>query len=389
MSQQVPVRCGEDTETEKSRTITSWEGFEAFPGALIRWYQENRRTLPWREDPSPYHVLVSEIMLQQTRVEAVKGYYQRFLAEFPDIWSLAGADQDRLLKVWEGLGYYSRVRNLQKAACDVCFRFRGEIPSSYEELLRLPGVGPYTAGAVASIAFGQPEPAVDGNVYRVLSRLRADERRIDLPDTVRMIRREVKEILPADSPGSFNQGLMELGALVCLPRGAPLCEVCPIAFCCRAKMQGTQADYPKKGMKKTVRIDEKTVLLIRTGELFALRKRPGKGLLAGMYEFPTLEGKRKRKEVLNWLKELGLKALRIKKLPLKTHEFTGRQWRMSGYYVLAEEMEENTLRGEGTDFLFLELERTRGEYPIPSAYAAYAEYLGLQIGYDKWKEDTN
>ena len=366
----------------------SWEGLERFPEDLLAWFSEHKRDLPWRRTKDPYHIMVSEVMLQQTRVEAVKVYYERFLREFPDLFSLAGAEEDRLLKQWEGLGYYSRARNLQRAASDVCFRFHGKMPASYEELLKLPGIGPYTAGAIASIAFQIPVPAVDGNMYRVLSRLRKDERLIDLPDTVRSVRKEITEILPKEEPGVFNQALMELGAIVCLPNGYPKCGDCPASSYCRAHLEECETGFPKKGEKKKRYIDEKTVLLIRDGVRTVIRKRGRKGLLAGMYEFPTLEGHLSRREVLEYLNSVGLKAVRIKKLPAAKHIFTNREWRMIGYEIRTDELERGLLTGEGREFLFLEKHEAQGEYPIPSAFSVYAKLLEIDVGSEKLKEKT-
>ncbi|MBQ9437913.1 MAG: A/G-specific adenine glycosylase, partial [Lachnospiraceae bacterium] len=289
--------------------------------------------------------------------------------------ALAAAKEDVLLKIWQGLGYYSRARNLQKAAKEVCERFNGIMPASYEELIRLPGIGPYTAGAIASIAFKIPVPAVDGNVYRVLARLRADEREIDLPSTARDIRQELLEIIPKEDPGIFNQALMEIGALVCIPNAEPKCRECPVSACCRAFKEGKQREYPKKGAKKPPRVSEKTVLLIRDGEKTALRKRTRKGLLSGMYEFPTLDGHLDQREVLEYLERIGLASVRIEPLPESKYVFTSLEWRMIGYLIQIDELEKRDFQGEGADLLFVERKEAEEHYPIPTAFAAYAKFL--------------
>ena len=260
----------------------------AIPKPLLKWYDNNRRILPWREDPAPYRVWVSEIMLQQTRVEAVKPYFQRFMETLPDIAALAQAPEEVLLKLWEGLGYYNRVRNLQKAAIQIMEDYGGVMPDSYEELLKLKGIGSYTAGAVSSIAYGKPNPAVDGNVLRVIARVRKDERCISEDKVKKAVEKDLWEVIPTDRPGDFNQAMMEIGACVCIPNGAPHCEECPLQQICLANADGTQLQYPNKAKAKERTVEEKTILIIRDAELAALHKRPAKGLLAGMYEFPSM-----------------------------------------------------------------------------------------------------
>lgn len=340
---------------------------------LLAWYDRGRRILPWREDPTPYHVWISEIMLQQTRVEAVKPYYDRFLQALPDIKSLAEADDEKLLKLWEGLGYYNRVRNLKKAAQLLVSEYDGRMPDDYAKILSLPGIGSYTAGAIASIAFGKPRPAVDGNVLRILSRLRADDRDILQANVKKSVEEELEDVMPADRPGDFNQALMELGAMVCIPNGTPKCDVCPWKELCRARAEGRTANLPQKAKKKPRDIEEKTILVIQDGERIALRKRPEKGLLAGMYEFPSLEGYCGEERVLAYLKELGLLPLRIRKLPSAKHVFTHKEWHMKGYLVRVDEL---AVKGEGRKqqgFVFVDPGETRTDYPIPSAFAVYAE----------------
>ena len=244
---------------------------------LLVWYDARRRILPWREDPSPYHVWLSEIMLQQTRVEAVKPYYDRFLGKLPDIESLAEVEEEQLLKLWEGLGYYNRARNLKKSAVQIVSEYDGKMPEEYEQLLKLAGIGSYTAGAIASIAFHKPVPAVDGNVLRILSRLRLDDRDILDPKVRKSIEEELRDIIPAKRPGDFNQALMELGAMVCIPNGKPKCEECPWCELCQARIQGRVSEYPKKAPKKPRKIEKKTILVILDEHCVALHQESRRG----------------------------------------------------------------------------------------------------------------
>ena len=238
---------------------------------LLSWYEENKRDLPWRREPTPYHVWVSEIMLQQTRVEAVKGYYERFLTALPQIEDLAACPENKLLKLWEGLGYYNRVKNMQKAAKEIVLKYGGELPADYEEILELPGIGSYTAGAISSIAYGLKKPAVDGNVLRVLSRITENGEDILKQSVKRRVEQELEAVMPADRPGAFNQSLMELGAVVCIPNGMAKCQVCPVQHLCSARAHGTVLEYPKKAAKKQRRIEEKTVILIQNCLLYTSR----------------------------------------------------------------------------------------------------------------------
>lgn len=350
---------------------------------LLMWYDAGRRILPWREEPTPYHVWLSEIMLQQTRVEAVKPYYDRFLKALPDIASLAAVEEERLLKLWEGLGYYNRARNLKKAAEILVSEYGGEMPDDYEKIEALPGIGSYTAGAVSSIAFGRARPAVDGNVLRIFSRLRADERDILSAKVKKSVEDELLDVMPKDRPGDFNQALMELGAMVCIPNGAPKCGECPWKELCLARAKGLTAAFPKKAKKKPRTIEEKTILVIQDAERVALRKRPGKGLLAGMYEFPSLEGHCEEAGVSAYLKEIGFLPIRIRKLPPAKHVFTHKEWHMTGYLIRVDELAAKGLGQEPAGFVFVEPEQTRTDYPIPSAFAAYAQQVEMRQGKEK------
>ena len=335
---------------------------------LLDFYDSQRRILPWREEPTPYHVWVSEIMLQQTRVEAVKAYYKRFMDALPDIRSLAEAEEEMLLKLWEGLGYYNRVRNLHKAAQIIVEQYDGEMPDSYEEIIGLPGIGSYTAGAIASIAFGICRPAVDGNVLRVLSRLRGDSRDIMQQSVRTSVEQELLEVIPAERPGDFNQALMELGAMVCTPNGAPQCERCPWEKVCVAHGEGKELQFPVKAPKKERVIEEKTILIIRDGERAAIRKRPGKGLLAGMYEFPSVTGHLSEDEVLSYLKEKGLSAIHIAELPKSKHIFSHREWHMTGYAIKVDELADKSW---DDSLIFVDTKEVKEQYPIPTAYQVY------------------
>lgn len=344
---------------------------------LLAWYDKNARILPWREEPTAYHVWVSEIMLQQTRVEAVKPYYERFMKALPDVKSLANAQEEVLLKLWEGLGYYNRVRNLNKAANQIMELYNGQIPNKYEELIKLAGIGSYTAGAVASIAYGQPVPAVDGNVLRILARARMDDRDILNAKVKKSVEDDLLQIIPKDRAGDFNQALMELGATVCLPNGMPKCDQCPWHDYCEARKKGVMQEYPKKAPKKARTIEQKTILVLQDEQKVALQKRPDKGLLAGMYEFPWLEGEKTQEEVLSYMKELGLSVVHIKRLEDAKHIFTHKEWHMTGYALRVDELERASIQEK---FCFVETTQVQRQYPIPTAYAAYASYLMIKQG---------
>ena len=361
----------------------------AISAPLLKWYDENRRILPWREEPTAYHVWISEIMLQQTRVEAVKPYFERFMDRLPDVQSLAGVSEEELLKLWEGLGYYNRARNLQKAAVQIMEQHRGQIPEDYETLLKLPGVGSYTAGAISSIAYHRKHPAVDGNVLRVLSRIRKDGRLISDVKVKKSVEEELLRAMPGDRPGDFNQAMMELGACVCVPNGAPHCAECPLGDLCAAHADGTWAEYPRKASPRQRSIEEKTVLVIRDAERTAVRKRPGRGLLAGMYEFPSLEGFCTAEEVTDYLAQNGLRILRIQSLGEAKHIFSHREWHMQGYMVRVDELEPVSPGEEIADWIYIQPEETKENYPIPAAFAAYTGILSIRLGKENFEEDQS
>ena len=342
---------------------------EAATGPLLSWYRENARSLPWREEPTPYHVWISEIMLQQTRVEAVREYYRRFLEALPDIDALAKVPEERLLKLWEGLGYYNRARNLKKAAEEIVARHGGKFPASYEEILALPGIGPYTAGAISSIAYGIPEPAVDGNVLRVISRLLADTDDISKQSVKKRTEDLVRSVMPRDAAGDYTQALMEIGALVCVPNGAPHCNECPLERLCLAKREGKTGQIPVKAQKKARVIEERTIFAVVRGGQVLLGKRPEKGLLAGLYELPGAKGYLNEEEILGWLGVQGEDVELLEKLPEAKHIFSHVEWRMKGYYIRLKE-------GAGTTVgFFADREEAQDAYALPGAFQIYARYL--------------
>ena len=335
------------------------------PGVLVPWYRENRRELPWRADTEPYHIWVSEIMLQQTRVEAVKGYYARFLQRLPDIESLANCDDDELHKLWEGLGYYSRVRNLKKAAGVIMERHAGLFPRAYDAVRALPGIGDYTAGAVCSIAFGQPRAAVDGNVLRFLSRLRADSEPIDLPAVKNRVRTELEAVYPADCPGEFTQALMELGATVCLPNGEPKCAECPCGEFCLGR-ENWQS-YPVKLPKKAKKQEDRTVFLLRCGDTWAIEKRPGKGLLTGLWQFPNVAGHLGPEEAVRWAEGRGLHPKNVERSIDRHHIFTHIRWDLRGWFLEV---------GEAAGgYTWLTLEEIDEQAALPTAFRQFREEI--------------
>lgn len=303
---------------------------------LLSWYEQNKRVLPFRTLSTPYRVWVSEIMLQQTRVSAAVPYFERFMAALPTVADLASCPQEKLHKLWEGLGYYSRVRNLQKAACIVMEEYGGQLPADYDALLKLPGIGAYTAGAIASISFGLPVPAVDGNVLRVFARLLNDDRDVLSPAVKKDLTQTVMEHQPALRPGDYNQALMELGALICLPNGAPLCEHCPLKELCLAKAAGTAEALPKKAPKPEKKQQPQTLLLVISEGRVLLEQRPPKGLLAGLWQPLLLEGQHTPQEALAHLESLGLAARFQGQLPNAKHVFTHLVWDMTLYLFSAQ-----------------------------------------------------
>lgn len=327
---------------------------------LLQWYKENARVLPWRENSDPYRVWVSEIMLQQTRVEAVIAYYQRFMENFPNIEILAVAPEEKVMKLWEGLGYYSRARNLKKAAEVISEQYKGKFPEEYSEILKLPGIGKYTAGAISSIAFGQPCSAVDGNVLRVITRL--EENGTDIKDEKfkKQIGEKLEAVYPVGCCSEFTQSLMELGATVCVPNGEPKCEECPLKRGCSAYKNNTWQKYPVKQEKiKRKRID-KTVLILSIEQKIAVRKREEKGLLGGLWELPNVDEKMNEQEVKQWLEEREIEVIQIKKHKSAKHIFTHLEWYMKCYHVVCKE--------ENSSFEWASKEELNQAIPLPTAF---------------------
>ena len=332
------------------------------PGLLLPWYQQNKRDLPWRQDKYPYHVWLSEIMLQQTRVEAVRGYYARFLEALPTVQHLARCPEEQLLKLWEGLGYYNRARNLQKAAKIVA---ETGFPDTYEGLLALPGVGEYTAGAVASICFERPVAAVDGNVLRVLARFLADKSPITEPAVKKRMKAMLETIYPTDTPGDFTQALMELGATVCVPNGPPKCESCPLAAQCRACLEQKTDELPVKPRKNQRKIEERTVFLLRCGDKLALEKRPDSGLLAGLWQLPNGHGTQNPDLALGQVAAWGCEPHDILSQRHKKHIFTHITWELEGFDI--------TCGREDPRFVWATPEELQTKYALPTAFRQFLE----------------
>ena len=335
--------------------------------ALIPWYEAHKRELPWRQDKEPYHVWLSEIMLQQTRVEAVKEYYRRFLTTLPTIADLAEAPEEQILKLWEGLGYYNRVRNLQKAAQTICADYAGVFPSEYAQIRSLSGIGDYTAGAIASICFDAPTPAVDGNVLRVYSRLLADDANIDLQTTKKRITGKLQETYPRKNPGIATQALMELGATVCVPNGAPRCDVCPVAEICQARKQDTWRNLPVRSEKKKRKIVDKTVFILLTEDTVALHKRSASGLLAGMWEFPNVDAKLDKQEAVTQVTGWQTEPVDLLMQTSYTHIFSHVEWHMTAYYIRC--------RKTNKKWKWVTKESLDETYALPSAFRPFREQI--------------
>lgn len=360
---------------------------KAMEGPLLSWYSSRARSLPWRDDPQPYRVWISEIMLQQTRVEAVKPYFERFMAAFPTVSHLAQADDDYLMKMWEGLGYYNRARNLKAAARMIMSEYGGCLPASFEELIRLPGIGSYTAGAIASIAYGVPLPAVDGNVLRVISRVLGDRGDIKKASVKSGIEAEIREVMPREDASHYNQGLIEIGALVCIPGGEPRCSQCPLASVCLTARHGWWKEIPYKSPQKARKIEERTVFIIEYQNKVAIRKRPPKGLLASLYELPNVEGRPGPEGVAETLGLPKESVKSIEPLPEAKHVFSHVEWHMTGYRVVLAGDElaagdspaagDRREAGQSPASCFMvsreELEHT---YALPNAFHAYTALIG-------------
>lgn len=335
---------------------------ENWVNKLLGWYDREKRDLPWRKSRDPYAIWISEIMLQQTRVDTVLDYWQRWMLDLPDIMSLAKADPQTVLKLWEGLGYYTRARNLQKAARQIMDEYEGVFPSDYSHILKLPGIGPYTAGAIASIAFHQPVPAVDGNVLRVFSRLFALSE-IDKKHVQNEIRNKVAAFIPTERTGDYTQALMELGALVCLP-GNPACDKCPLPAECQACQQGMQLEWPIRQEKNKIKKGRRWLAVIQNEDRILMHQRPDKGLLASLWEFPGVDGGLKNDIADSFAGEYGIHINIGKHLIDTKHVFTHLEWDMKVYWAELENPEE--LVGKN-DFLWIALQDL-DQLAIPTAF---------------------
>jgi len=325
---------------------------------LSEWFKQNKRQLPWRQDKDPYHVWVSEIMLQQTRIEAVMGYYARFIGELPDVQALSEVEDDRLLKLWEGLGYYSRARNLKKSAQVIQSEYGGRFPQTYAALRKLPGIGDYTAGAIASICFNERVPAVDGNVLRVHARITGSRDNVLLPAVKKSVTAALSAIMPEEA-GSFNEALMELGETVCLP-AAPRCGDCPLNAVCFAYQNGMTAELPVR-VKQQKRRSEKLTVLVLTAPngSIAIEKRGG-GLLSGMYQLPNAAGYYSDEEIKQLVTAWRLEPLSVTFLKSAKHAFTHIDWLMEGWQVAVREPNDR--------FLWVSRQELQSTYPLPTAF---------------------
>ena len=337
---------------------------------LLDWFDRSKRILPWRESADPYRVWVSEIMLQQTRVSAVIPYFHRFLQALPTVETLARADDDQLNKLWEGLGYYSRVRNMKKAAVIVMEQYGGNFPQEPEALKKLPGIGEYTAGAVASIAFGKKVPCVDGNVLRVFARLLNSPADVSSPAVKKQFASWAAQLVPLSRPGDFNQALMELGAVICLPGGEPLCGSCPLHSLCRGRAAGRAAQLPFKAPKKDRVAENRTVLLCLSPRGVLLTRRPERGILAGLWEYPCLPGNAAPEEAAGQLRAWGLAPVSLEDAGAARHIFTHREWHMTGYLARCDSPQSPP---EG--FCWATREELHSRYAIPGAYKFYTALL--------------
>ncbi len=346
------------------------QNYQRLPERLLNWYKKNARDLPWRQNQDPYRVWLSEVMLQQTRVDTVVDYYNRFLDAFPTIDALASADEEKVLKLWEGLGYYSRARNLHKTAKIIVAQYGGNFPKAYEELLKLPGIGSYTAGAISSISFNLPVAAVDGNVLRVISRITEGYRCIDEEKVKKEMGNQLAEVYPKNQCGDFTQSLMELGATVCLPNGAPLCHQCPAMDLCMANKNGTQSFLPVRKEKKARKIRELTLFVFISQGRIALQKRKEKGVLEGMWELPNIDGILEKSEVPFQVEKLRGLECKIEKLKKAQHIFTHIKWEMVCYYI--------SCAHTFGPYIWADSEALKKEYSIPTAFKKFLSFKDIQ-----------
>ncbi|MDE6659378.1 MAG: A/G-specific adenine glycosylase [Eubacterium sp.] len=338
--------------------------YNKLPEILLPWYKQNARILPWRKDTEPYHIWISEIMLQQTRVEAVKDYYLRFLKQLPDIHTLAEVPESQLLKLWEGLGYYNRARNLQKAAQVIEMQYSGQFPNQYEKIRALPGIGPYTAGAISSICFNLPCAAVDGNVLRIITRMTENSAPIDLAQTKTDIANQLERIYPKNACGTFTQALMELGATICTPK-SPKCEACPAKAFCQAYAHNTMINYPVKLPKKDKRIEDRTVFLLQYENKYAITKRNEGGLLSGLWQLPNILGKMDAEQALNTADSFGVQPAELYQQLNRVHIFTHIKWQMTCYHIRCTKAP--------NDFTWATAEEIETTYALPTAFRMFFE----------------
>ena len=333
---------------------------------LIKWYEENKRDLPWRKTTNPYYIWVSEVMLQQTRVEAVQVYYERFIKTLPTIKDLAEIKEDKLLKLWEGLGYYSRVRNMQKTAKVLVSKGYDNLPNSKEALLALPGIGEYTAGAILSIAFQIPTVAIDGNVYRVLGRYYTIEESISKHSTYSIYEKKMKKILSVNNASEFTQSFMDLGSSICTPKN-PKCDLCPLQEDCKAKKMHTTQNYPVKEKKKEQKIEERTVYIYLYKDKVAIQKRKNTGLLASMYEFPNNEELPSIIDIENKLLEENIDYQVVEEIGESKHVFSHIIWYMKGYLIV--------LKEPLNKYIWVTKKELKDKYSLPSAFNYYYQFL--------------
>ena len=326
---------------------------------IVKWYQNQEKTLPWKQDKEPYHIWVSEIMLQQTRIEAVKKYYTRFMQELPTIQDLANVSEEKLLKLWEGLGYYSRAKNLKKAAIQIEETYQGKMPTSYAELLTLSGIGEYTAGAIASISYQEKVPAVDGNVLRVVSRVLGSKKDVLLPETKKEFTKQLLEIIPKEA-GDFNEGLMELGEKICIPNTTPLCKKCPIQQFCIAYKKNLTTEIPVRIKKQKRKVEKRTVFIFKYQNEIAITKRKETGILANLYEFQNVLGEITEEEIVNVLKQWNLEFKNLQTKKHAKHIFTHIEWDMIAYEV--------EVKNKNEDWIWVTLEKMELQYPLPTAF---------------------
>lgn len=334
---------------------------------LLTWYDQNKRELPWRDKQNPYYIWISEIMLQQTQVKTVIPYFERFIKALPDIDALASVSEEKLNKLWEGLGYYKRAANLKKASQKIKEDYEGQMPETYEALLTLPGIGPYTAGAIASISFGERKAAIDGNLMRVFARLLELDYPSNTTSSYKAYETVIMPYLPAHRPGDFNQALMDIGAGICLAKSKPLCQLCPLKDFCQSYLKQTINHFPKKIAKKEKRLENRLILILNYNNYYYIEKKEENGVLKGLWAFTNLN--KDQISLEGALNRLNLNVKAIIPLGDKVHIFTHIKWQMSGYCVILKDVAKN-LPGQWVTSKNLEK-----NYSLPSAYKSFISSL--------------